>query len=145
MAKFVKGQSGCPTGRGKGTLNKRTELSKLLDPHAEALIARLISLATSGDMAAMKLIIERILPVSKIRQEPTGIELPSIMNEKNMAKLKNDILLAVINGKMTADEGDKIIKMIDANYGKPAPTATINFSGLSATEAARVYQQLMRD
>jgi hypothetical protein len=113
---FKKGKSGNPSGRKKGCLNKRTELIKLLDPHAESLIARLIELAQGGDIAALRLCIERILPIPKIKQESAGIELPSILDEKNIGKLKRDLLLAAIDGKMSADEAEKITKLADSAY-----------------------------
>lgn len=141
---FAKGKSGNPSGRAKGVLNKRTQLVALLDPHAESLIARLVELAQGGDVAALKLCMDRILPVPKIKQEPTGIELPVNMTEKNKAKFKSDLLHAVIDGKMTADEAEKIMKLVDSTYGKQISTATVNFKGMTSVEAAKVYQEIMQ-
>jgi len=53
---FKAGQSGNPNGRRKGVLNKRTELAKMLDPHAEAIVAKMIELALQGDVTALRLL-----------------------------------------------------------------------------------------
>lgn len=78
MAKFVPGTSGNPAGRKMGTLNKRTQLFKLLDKHAEELIAILVNQAKAGDPNALKLCVERILP--RPRPEGPSITLPQVDN-----------------------------------------------------------------
>lgn len=68
MAGFQKGKSGNPTGKPKGALNKRPPLSKLLEPHAEALIAKMLELALAGDPVALRLCIERLIPKADQKQ-----------------------------------------------------------------------------
>ena len=45
---FKTGKSGNPKGRPKGALSKRVQLAKLLEPHAEELVAKMIELAQRG-------------------------------------------------------------------------------------------------
>lgn len=62
---FEKGVSGNPRGRPKGTGDKRTELRSLLDPHAPDLVEKVVEKALSGDMAAMRLCLDRCIPTYK--------------------------------------------------------------------------------
>ena len=62
MAGFLKGKSGNPAGKPKGALNKRPPLTKLLEPHAESLVAKMLELALAGDPVALRLCIERLIP-----------------------------------------------------------------------------------
>ncbi|MDP3559704.1 MAG: DUF5681 domain-containing protein [Legionellaceae bacterium] len=65
MAKFQKGISGNPLGKKLGTLNKKTQLAKHFEVHAEALIDKTIELGLSGDPVALRLCIERLVPKAK--------------------------------------------------------------------------------
>lgn len=62
---FVKGKSGNPLGRPKGVQDKRTILRSYLEPHAEALINKAVSMALDGDTTALKLCLERLIPSMK--------------------------------------------------------------------------------
>lgn len=75
MAQFTKGTSGNPAGKPPGTVSKRTHLARLLDPYAEELILKAVELARDGDVTALKLCIERIIP--KVKDDVTVI-LPDI-------------------------------------------------------------------
>lgn len=59
---FKKGQSGNPQGRPAGTGDKRRELRALLEPHAPALIEKAVELALAGDITALRLCLDRIIP-----------------------------------------------------------------------------------
>lgn len=52
MLHFQNGVSGNPKGKKLGTLNKRTELAKRFETHAESLIDKVVELALSGDTVA---------------------------------------------------------------------------------------------
>jgi len=64
--KFQPGQSGNPTGRPKGARHKTTlAIESLLDGEAEALTRKVIEKAKEGDLAALKLCLDRLLPMRK--------------------------------------------------------------------------------
>jgi Family of unknown function (DUF5681) len=68
---FEPGQSGNPAGKAKGTRNKVTlAIEALLDGEAEALTRKAIELAKAGDMAALRLCLDRIVPASAQRHAP---------------------------------------------------------------------------
>ena len=59
---FKKGQSGNLAGKPKGAKDKRTEFRELLRSHAPELIKKVIEQALNGDLTAMKLRLDRIIP-----------------------------------------------------------------------------------
>jgi hypothetical protein len=74
---FAKGNSANPTGKPKGARHKATLLAEaVLDGQAEALIQQAVSMALGGDPQALRICIERILPVR--RDRPIEISLPKI-------------------------------------------------------------------
>ena len=62
MAKFAKGHSGNPTGRPVGSKNKCTQFRELLEDDLPALVSVLRDKALDGDMNAMRLLLERLIP-----------------------------------------------------------------------------------
>jgi hypothetical protein len=61
--RFPKGQSGNPGGRPKGSRNATTiALETLLDGQATALTQKAIDVALTGDIPALRLCLDRILP-----------------------------------------------------------------------------------
>ena len=62
MAKFVKGCSGNPAGRPVGSKNKCTQFRELLEDDLPALVSVLRDKALEGDMNAMRLLLERLVP-----------------------------------------------------------------------------------
>ncbi len=74
---FQPGQSGNPAGRAVGSRNKKTlAVEAALFDHAQELVDEVVRRAKNGEPAAMRLVMERILPVGRGR--PLPIELPSI-------------------------------------------------------------------
>ena len=65
---FEKGASGNPSGRPRGSRNATTlALEVLLDGQAQALTQKAIDLALTGDIPALRLCLDRILPLRKDR------------------------------------------------------------------------------
>ena len=62
MAKFTKGQSGNPAGRPIGSKNKSTQFKELLEEDLPKLVSVLRDKALEGDMNAMRLLLERLVP-----------------------------------------------------------------------------------
>lgn len=75
--KFVKGQSGNPNGRPKGSKNAVTlqkialegELRKQLSYDMAAILQKAIEMAKAGDGAMIKLLIDKVISSSKIADE----------------------------------------------------------------------------
>lgn len=71
---FKKGQSGNPSGRPKGIKDKRLRFRDMLEPHAGALIEKLVNEALAGDMSALKICIDKLLPTPKSE----SVNIPSL-------------------------------------------------------------------
>lgn len=132
---FTKGQSGNPGGRRKGVPNRRTELAKMLDPHAEALIAKMIEIALEGDVTALRLCMERLIP--KANRESTGIEF-----QKDASKLKDNILRAALDGRVSIADAERLGNLVSVLSDKNITPPSINTT--CPIEAAKIYQQIMR-
>ena len=110
--RFKKGQSGNPKGRPKGLLNKTTLAAQvLLDGEAEALTRKAIEKAKEGDIAALKLCLERIVPPRKERA--LSIALPGIEKTGDTAKILAAVLDAVACGDLTPGEGQVLAAMAE--------------------------------
>jgi hypothetical protein len=122
---------------------RNTQLAKLLEPHAETLVAKMIELALSGDTIALRLCIERLIP--KIRHEPLHINLPTEISEKSMLNLREEILLAAIQGRIGIDDAEKFVRLINDTHSKQNFSATSLSlpKNISAIEASKIYQQIM--
>jgi len=137
---FQTGKSGNPKGRPRGALSKRTHLAKLLEPHADALIAKAVELGLNGDVNALRLCIERIIP--KVQHVETGIDYPTNINELSLTLTKEEILSSALTGKISVTDAEKLIKLFDTHFNRKHPSnLTINTT--DPTEAARIYQQIM--
>ena len=111
---FRRGRSGNPDGRPKGSRNVTTvALESLLDGQATVLTQKAIDLALTGDMAALRLCLDRILPPRKDR--PLTFNFPAITNAAEAANTMSAILAAVASGEITPTEASEIGKLVD-NY-----------------------------
>jgi hypothetical protein len=120
---FQKGQSGNPDGRPKGSRNATTlALENLLDGQATALTQKAIDLALAGDMAALRLCLDRILPPRKDR--PVTFTLPPIDSAQDAAATVSAVLAAVAAGDLTPTDAGEISKLIEA-YVKALETAEL--------------------
>ncbi len=110
---FQKGQSGNPEGRPKGYRNATTlALETLLDGQATALTQKAIDLALAGDMAALRICLDRILPPRKDR--PITFDFPAITTAAEAATTMSAILAGVAGGEITPAEASEIAKLVDS-------------------------------
>jgi Family of unknown function (DUF5681) len=122
-SRFQPGQSGNPGGRPKGSRNKATlVLESLLDGQAEALTQKAIEIALTGDMAALRLCLDRILPARKDR--PVTFEMPAIESAADAKTASAALLTAVAAGSLTPSEAAEIAKLVDA-YLKAIETSEV--------------------
>lgn len=95
MAQYKPGESGNRAGKKTGTLNKRTQLAKLLEPHAEALINKAVELALAGDINALRLCVDRLIP--KAKESTATIVIPDSNDLTNKEMIKE--MLALLSGQ----------------------------------------------
>ena len=109
---FEPGQSGNPAGRPKGSRNKATlAVEVLLDGEAEAITRKAIELAKKGDLAAIRLCLDRIAPQRKDR--PVLFALPALGKAEDASASLAVIVAAVENGELTPSEAGELSKVVD--------------------------------
>ena len=109
MPKFEKGQSGNPRGRPKGIEDCRTRrMQEVLSPQAEALLDRLIGLALDGDVTALRICLDRLLPTLKPCELPVNLpNLPESLTDQGKA-----ILRAMASGELTPSQAAALLQAI---------------------------------
>ena len=106
-------QAGNP-GRPKGARNKASLAAEaLLDGEAEALARKAIDMALAGDTTAMRLCLERIMPVR--RDRPVSFAMPQISSASEAAQAASAIVAAVALGELTPSEALDLSRVLE-NY-----------------------------
>jgi Family of unknown function (DUF5681) len=109
---FQKGRSGNPVGRRPGSRNKATiAAAKLLAGESESLTRRAVELALVGDPIALRLCVERILPVS--RERAVKFRLPPIKSPADIATCMAAVTSALAKGAITPGEAGRIAALVD--------------------------------
>lgn len=111
--RFPEGISGNPAGRPPGRKNTATlALEALLDGEGEAITRKAIERAKAGDHHALKLVLDRILPMRRGR--PVPFELPEVEGAADVTKAHGAVLKACASGTLTPEEGAMIASILDA-------------------------------
>jgi len=112
QGKFLKGQSGNPKGKAKGTKNKVTLAAEsLLSGELENICRRLIQEALSGNMQAVKMILDRILPIR--RDCNVTLDIPVLHTPADAIQSMALITQAVMRGEISPGEGESLSKVIE--------------------------------
>jgi len=110
---FRKGRSGKPAGRPPGSRNRATIAAEaLLEGEAQALTRKAIELALAGDTTALRLCLERIVPLRKSRT--VAFDTPRIDRVEDLAGAIGSIFRAVACGKLRLDEGAALVGMLES-------------------------------
>jgi hypothetical protein len=111
--RFREGISGNPAGRPKGARNRETRLAEaLLDEEAVALMRKAIDLAKAGDITALRLCLERLIP--RRVERPIEFELPTISEPKDAVAALSQITEGVGRGELTANEAHALVALVEA-------------------------------
>src|SRR5262245_62231709 len=113
---FQKGQSGNPAGRPRGIVNRATALAQnLLSERAEWIARKVIELAEEGDMAAIRVCMERLVP--PIKHQPVAVELPPLEKAVDSVEALATIAAAVAAGDLTAAEAAAVATVVAVYVG----------------------------
>ena len=105
---FKPGESGNPTGRPKGIQDRRTRLRGLLEPHTTALVDKAVELALAGDVAAIKLCMDRLIPTVRPQELPVRFQCSG----KTPSEMANNVIAAASAGELAPDDASKILNAL---------------------------------
>src|SRR5262245_18452309 len=107
---FEKGESGNPAGRPRGSRNRATLLMEgSLADDDEAIGRKAIAMVKQGDMAAIRLCMDRLAPVRK--GEPVAFELPPL-DKSAYSVAASEIVDAVAAVELTPSEAAEFAKVV---------------------------------
>jgi hypothetical protein len=110
--RFQKGMSGNPSGKPKGARARITQLAeKLLEDDRDAIVRAVIAAAKGGDPTAMRLCVERLVPLRKGRA--VVFDLPAIETPADVVNALGAIAGAMAEGELTPDEANAVAGVIE--------------------------------
>jgi F0F1-type ATP synthase gamma subunit len=113
---FQKGESGNPAGRPRGARNRTTVLlENLFAEDAEAIARKAIELAKAGEIAALRMCLDRLVPARK--DEPVVFDLQPLDTAADSVAAAARIVAAVADGDLTPSEAMDVAKVIDVYVG----------------------------
>ena len=106
---FIKGQSGNPQGRPKGS-GISAKLRHAIEGEAEAIIKAMIEQAKAGDMQAAKALLDRVLPA--LKPESQAIHLPELVAAGTMAEKARAAIDAAGAGAVSPSAASDMVSAI---------------------------------
>ena len=108
--RFTNGNPGKPVGaRGRLALL----LEGIMEQRAESITRQIVDLAEGGDMGALRLCLQRLVPSR--RDSPVAFELPEVETIEDAERASSAILAAVAQGDLTPGEGETIMRLLVAH------------------------------
>jgi len=106
---FIKGQSGNPAGRPKGS-GLSAQLRQAIEGEAASIIDALIEQAKGGDTAAAKTLLDRVLPA--LKPESQAIHLPELVAAGTMAEKARAAIDAAGAGAVSPSAASDLVSAI---------------------------------
>ena len=111
---FERGSSGNPSGRPRGAKSRATLFEEAVSKKdATDVITTVVTAARGGDMAACRLVLDRVAPARK--GQPLIFDLPKIESAADIATAMAALVAAVAGGKISPAEANEVAGIIDAN------------------------------
>ena len=102
------------SGRPRGARNRLTVfLESVLEEEAEALTRRVVDMAGKGDVGALRLCLQRLLPAR--RDLPVEFDLPDIVTIADAERASSAVLAAVAKGELTPGQGESMMRLLAAH------------------------------
>jgi hypothetical protein len=109
---FQKGQSGNPSGRPRGSRNRATILfQNLLEDDAEAIARKALDMAKAGDIAALRICMDRLAPARK--NDSIVFELAPLDKAADTVAAAATIVAAVAAGDLAPSEAADLARVMD--------------------------------
>ena len=112
--RWQKGVSGNPAGPPKGFQHRATRAAEeLLEGQAEKLTRKAVEVALTGDVQALRLCLERLMPPRKDR--PVALALPPLEGVPDLTAITAALLTAAAAGELTPGEASELAKLVEAH------------------------------
>ena len=106
---FIKGQSGNPAGRPKGS-GLSAQLRAAIEQDAPSIIKTMIEQAKAGDIQAAKTLLDRVLPA--LKPESQAIHLPELVAADTMAEKARAAIDAAGAGAVSPSAASDLVAAI---------------------------------
>ncbi len=114
--RWAKGTSGNQSGRPAGSRNKATvAIEQMLGGEAERLSRKAIDLALGGEVAALRLCMERLLP--PLRDRLIQLDLPPLQSARQVSMALASVFAAIADGQITPAEGATLANILAVQKG----------------------------
>jgi len=111
--RFPVGVSGNPAGRPEGSRHRASVLAEgLLDGRVEALTEKAVEMALAGDVTALRLCLERLLPVR--RERHLTMTLPSPVTAAEITAGFVRVVEALASGDLTPSETSSVAELLES-------------------------------
>ena len=107
---FKKGFSGNPSGKPKG-ITARGLFRQQVESALPGIVEGLIALAQEGDVAAARLILDKVLPNLKPQAEPVRLTMPQ---GASLTEQGAKVLAAAASGKLATDDAQAVMSLLSA-------------------------------
>ena len=124
---FKPGQSGNPAGRPPGTRNKvNRAMEPVFQANGEAIIERLVEHAKAANPVALRLCVDRLVPMGKHR--PVGFQIPPMHKSDDVRAAIATIHGALGDGDISSGEAVDLLRVAEVSArmlreAENAPTA----------------------
>jgi hypothetical protein len=110
---FLPGAVGNPKGRPLGSRNRASLLMEdLLDGRAQALTEKAIEKALAGDVFALRLCLDRMMPVR--RERSLTLQLPAPATAQDIAGGFASVVEALAHGELTPSETSALAELLES-------------------------------
>jgi hypothetical protein len=111
--RFQPGESGNPGGKARGTRNRVTLAAEaLLAGETEALTRKAIELALAGDIMALRLCLDRIMPAR--RGGRVCFHLPALNTAADLPRALAAVAGKIADGTLSPEEGAAVASLLEA-------------------------------
>jgi hypothetical protein len=112
--RFARGTSGNPKGRPRGSRNRTSQLcADLLGESAEDIIATVIKRAKKGDAIALRLCVERLVPIRAARDRAVEVALPAAESAVDLVHAAAVVIDGAASGEMTLSEAHEFMRLLE--------------------------------
>jgi hypothetical protein len=112
--RFARGVSGNPAGRPRGSRNRTAALcADLLSADAAPIFEKVIKMAKRGDAIALKLCVDRLLPVRAARDRAVELVLPAAECAADLVRAAAVVIDRAAAGDITLSEAKEFMALLE--------------------------------